>query len=357
MKMTRYYDSVKLALEGITPDDIDEPFEMLQYFAARLLLGKNNEPVDDWLDKRIAEFRPTGRLNIDLSQMTYLAALKELSGKSGIEAARKGLSFLGSGDKIDEEQFQIVESALALAFLTGDSKMVKRFSEAGLKLYENEKTLTFELLFLASFNDADNELLERLADITARSIVVSIWGLPIYSAASHVCVLSAIARKAKTNSRDLLANRLKKMDEVIFESGETPRLEFGESAYRLAESDPPGAVLTVRQKITGEGVLNTGVYGFEEFTSHLRQTIETAAEKAKIRETKKKHSRRSLLDRALESKAGEFRVVLDLAKEVKLPRVDRELLAKRFDLAWRIAESLNDKLTCRHKLEISEPDK
>jgi hypothetical protein len=353
--MKRYYESINIALEGIGPDDVNAAFEMFQFYAARLLLGKKTDEIDDWLDERIAGYKPTKRLNIDLVEMTYLAALKELSGKSGAEAARKGLSFLKSSDDIDEEYYQIVESVLALAFLAGDSKLVERFSEAGVKLFRNEKTLTFELLFLALFNSADSDDLERLADIAARAITVSIWASPIYSAASHVCVLSAIAEKSGKSSRDLLKNRLKKLDEDIFEDGDSPRLKFGKLGYRLEDSDKDGAILTVHQKITGTGVLNAGAYELKEFTSELRETIETAAKEAKIRQAKTTRNRSVLLKRALESKTGEFRVVLDLAKDVKLPLVDKELLQKRFDLGWKIAQSFNDKLAGRHKLEISVP--
>lgn len=354
--MKRYYESIKLALEGIGPNDVNEPFEMFQFYAAQLLLGKKTDEIDDLLDERIAGYKQTKRLNIDLVELTYLAALKELIGKPGDEAARKGLSFLKSKDDIDEEYYQIVESILALAFLAGDSKLVERFSEAGVKLFRNEKTLTFELLFLALFKSADSDILERLADITTRAIVVSIRASPIYSAASHVCVLSVIAEKSNKSSRDLLKNRLKILDDEIFEDGDLPRLKFGKLTYRLEDSDKNGAILTVHQKITGKGVLNAGVYELKEFTSNLRETIETAAKEAKIRQTKVRRNRSVLLERALESKNGEFRVILDLAKDVKLPPVDKELLQKRFDLAWKIAESFNDKLSGRHKLEISVPN-
>jgi hypothetical protein len=352
MAALKYFDSLSRICEAIGQDGdgsvMEDTSELFKRSACRVLLGKDNSKSSEGLRAQLADQRPTGRLNIDLAESTNLAAVAELNGRSGVEIARRGLSHLKSHKHIDEEDYQTTESALALSMLTENQKAVNRWFKAGLALPEySDKPYTYELLFLASLKAPDNADIEIAANAVARITFDNIGGAPYYSAAPHNCALAALARQRRKNLKQLMRDRVRILDDIVFGSGSTPRLDLKEPAFSLRRQENEQAVLEIEMKVMGGGKLDIGAYPLAPVTYDLPKTIQGIIAKVNRMRGQKKSENVAILEDALFKKTGHCYVVVNLAAGVVISDKHDDLLRKRCRLGWKIAQHRLKKLVCR----------
>lgn len=326
-----------------------DPAESFRALVCKLLLD-----ADAGESAAQAEPRPRGRLNIDLVFATCRAAVAELSGQSGEDEARRGLSLLEGADAAaGADGYQIVESALALSALAGDWRAVERWYGKGVALPQASKTSwTFDLLFLSKLKDADDEALASAANAVARSAHDVLWAAPYYSAAPHVCLLAAIARGRGQTAAELLRGRANTLDEVVFGRGSKSRLSFDGPAFRYVRPGGRAAALEIDVSVDGDGPFDPGAYDLAAATHGLPQTIQAAADKVERMRGEKRTEHRSILESALYRKTGTCHVTILLGPQVELTEQGRRLWVEKVRVGWEVAKGQLDKLKGESRAEV-----
>lgn len=348
----RYVDSLgKLCGEGVAAAQGEGPRDPTESF--RALVCKLMLAADPGETAPQTQTGSKGRLNIDLVFATCRAAIAELSGQSGAEEARRGLSLLEDDAATAEAGYQIVESALALSALTDDWRAVERWYKAGVALPQASKTSwTFDLLYLSNLKSPDDETLASAANTVARSTHDVLWAAPYYSAAPHVCLLAALARERDQTAAELLRGRASTLDEIVFGRGKKPRLDFADPTFSFEKPKGHAAALEIELKVDGEGPFEPGAYDLAAATHGLPQTIQEAADKVERMRGAKRTEHRSLFEAALYRKTGTCGVSILLGPKVTLNEAERRLWLEKVRVGWDVAQGQLDRLKGTLQAEV-----
>jgi hypothetical protein len=354
----KYYDSFALLFKANQQSIGDlaqrEPFYLFKWCLGRLLLGDALGNSSDWLHAQLLNFHPSGNAIEDAVKWTYLIACLELHGQSGIEEAEKALAYLTASPSSALTDYRIVESALALSTLSNKEADRHRWLNAAgaLPILSETQIFTYELLFLSSLiGRTHSDDVGLSANLVARVGHDFIWAPPYYSAASHCCVLAQLARRQNQALPELLSERLKIIDHLVFGNSDTPILSFKKPTVRLSRKPDSQAALEITIIISGEGELDTSVYLLEPLTSNFLNTLQKKLNK-KESPGEKKVAQDLLSKEALFNASGICRIRLRLEPTVTISPQHQAWLMNRVELAMRIARQQLANLVCTLEVEL-----
>jgi hypothetical protein len=328
----------------------DEPSQLSQWAFARLLLDGPPEQASAWLDDLTEQIASKKEFRHPLSPVMYwtaLAAVAELLGRPGREAAERALQALPEAEKHTDQDLGLARldaHALALhAYLGNADAAAWRERFLALPLLSFSAPTGFYLLYLSSGASSEDDT-ERLSLEVARVFYEAVTDL--LQEVGPLFLL--LHRHARDHQQPLerLHGAIHRLDEAAPRSGDggRPSLSFTSPSFRRTKRKA-GSVLHVDVRVEGAGQVRVGPHHVAGLTGELAKRL--------YDHITHDGSRKAAASTKVAARALEASLVFDGSK-VELPDTERQALQRRFRVAFDQAKAWLPGLRCDAELVFRE---